>query len=441
MKRTLPSKKNYGSKIFKSISVLFFIMTSIQLSFAQPGQSLNFDGTNDYALTATDIIGTGTSYTKEAWIRVPTVDLGNSAYNFLSQNNGASALYIFQGHVVSGQNSAYPPQVTDPSALVANTWYHVAVTYNEATHTMVLYINGSAVSTATSVNSITSGAQLAIGATYAGYYGYTFNGDMDEVRIWDYARTSGEISANYQCTVPPNSPGLTAYYDFNQGTAGGDNTAISKLIDRTANGNDATLNNFTLNFSSSNFISDAPTLTGECSVVPVRMVSFTGKSANGQVELNWTTATEINNAGFDIERSANGSTGWSNIGYVAGKGNSVGLQHYSFTDANPLDGVNFYRLRQSDMDGHATYSNVVSVKSGNLNAVALYPTIAKSSVQLVSNDAVQFNTPFVIVNNIGKTVQSGTIQSNRQSIDISNLNSGVYFLKIQNQKTLKFIKE
>ncbi len=432
--------KNYLRNCFyKAVIPILAIICTGYGANAQIGHSLNYDGIDDEAITATDVIGTG-SYTKEAWVRFTNL-VASHAYNILSQDNNGSTLLVYNNQLQAAQNPGFPGLATDPATLLTNVWYHVAVTYDAATGTMILYKNGVSVATATSVPNITLGSVLLIGNFNGGGAAYGVDGDLDEVRVWNYARTASEIAFTYNCTVPPNSPGLTLYYDFEQGIANGNNTTITSIVDRTANGNDATLYNFALTGTTSNFTDATPVLTGVCSVVPVKFASFDAKAAGNSVALHWQTATEINSAGFEIERSSNGSTGWQSIGFVSSQGNSVLLNDYSFTDENPASGTNYYRLNQKNADGNSTYSKVVSVSIASANAVKLYPTMAASKINLTVSDRSLLHTHFIILDGNGKRVSEGTIKSNEQTIDVSNLNKGIYFLKIQNGSAFKFLKQ
>ena len=92
----------------------------------------------------------------------------------------------------------------------------------------------------------------------------------------------------------------------------------------------------------------------ENSILPVELSSFTASENAGKSQLEWTTLTETNNRGFQVERSANGSE-WMKIGFVfskASEGNSTQKLQYSYTDNNPLHGDNYYRLKQYDLDNH-----------------------------------------------------------------------------------------
>jgi agmatine/peptidylarginine deiminase len=101
--------------------------------------------------------------------------------------------------------------------------------------------------------------------------------------------------------------------------------------------------------------------------VPVELSSFSASTVGNDVELNWVTASEINNSGFEIERHTERSrsmTSWEKIGFVSGKGTTTEQQFYSFEDGNLLSGKYSYRLKQIDFDGSFEYSNIVEVEVG-----------------------------------------------------------------------------
>ncbi|NUN08890.1 MAG: hypothetical protein HUU54_06920, partial [Ignavibacteriaceae bacterium] len=105
-------------------------------------------------------------------------------------------------------------------------------------------------------------------------------------------------------------------------------------------------------------------VTGDNSL-PVELISFSIKVVNNNIALNWQTATEINNFGFEVERSTDKSN-WSKIGFVQGAGNSNSPKNYSYTDNTAVSGKYFYRLKQVDTDGTFDYSPVVEVDMGIL---------------------------------------------------------------------------
>ena len=96
-------------------------------------------------------------------------------------------------------------------------------------------------------------------------------------------------------------------------------------------------------------------------IIPVELTSFTAGLSGQEVILNWTTATEINNQGFEIERHTTTSN-WETIGYVPGFGTTTEPKTYSYTDDNIVTGTYTYRLKQVDYDGTFSYSDEVEVE-------------------------------------------------------------------------------
>ncbi len=97
-------------------------------------------------------------------------------------------------------------------------------------------------------------------------------------------------------------------------------------------------------------------------VIPVELAAFSAKSHQGKVILNWSTASETNNYGFDVERKAGQSGDWQKIAFVKGNGTTTISHTYTCSDENPAPGSNSYRLRQIDSDGICTYSKTVTLR-------------------------------------------------------------------------------
>lgn len=119
--------------------------------------------------------------------------------------------------------------------------------------------------------------------------------------------------------------------------------------------------------------------------LPITLLSFTGlRMSDTEVDLDWATASEIDNEGFDVEKSINGKD-FIKIGFVQGKGNSTARQAYVFAD-NSAYGSSYYRLRQIDLDGQSKYSSVILI-TGNKNAIlAIYPNPVKDKVSIVGDE-------------------------------------------------------
>jgi hypothetical protein len=116
-----------------------------------------------------------------------------------------------------------------------------------------------------------------------------------------------------------------------------------------------------INISSSNVTLPANHLNNLVnSPLPIELVSFIGRNANDKVLLNWKTATEINNYGFDIQRKSENAE-WQKIDFLAGSGNSNVPREYSYADKNPIAGNVQYRLRQIDISGQCKYYDAIEV--------------------------------------------------------------------------------
>lgn len=234
--------------------------TEVQVNVDKNGATLNFAG--GYVDLPFNMPAT---YTKEAWINVRDFSAVNNIISGGS-SEGEHAIYIPNGVLSSGHNS-YWKAVEDIEPIDAGTWYHVAVTYDLATTTMILYKNGVKIDENNSVFPFT-GNLIRIGAFDQG--GNLFNGAIDEARIWNKVLTQAEIQNNMNCEFSGSQTGLVGYYKFNQGLEGADNSAVSTLTDSSGNGNNGTLINFNLSASSSNWISSSIIQTGNtCTILGV----------------------------------------------------------------------------------------------------------------------------------------------------------------------------
>jgi hypothetical protein len=193
--------------------------------------------------------------------------------------------------------------------------------------------------------------------------------------------------------------------------------------------------------TSTNFI----TVTTRAPALAVDIVAINAKSSQGKNALTWATASEKDNNKFVIERSVNGID-FTAVGEIKGAGSSSTTHNYSFTDATPIVGINYYRLKAIDNKGESTISKVISIlpdrKGGN--NVTIYPNPAHNTLNLDVNSTDSGILPIEITNLMGQVVlsQQATLSagSNVLSLNISSLSSGVYILKINGDKT-RFMKQ
>jgi hypothetical protein len=207
---------------------------------------------------------------------------------------------------------------------------------------MYLYVNGvlEAMGTSASGNiaAFSNTAKLNMGRWSNPQDNYRhFNGNIDEVSIWNVALTASDISnmiANPALVLGNNfnAPGLIGYWNF-------DNLTANSLCACANNG-----------------------VPGAGVTLPVELLSFTAKKDNDRDILKWATASELNNDYFMVEKS-NDMESFETIGTIKGAGNSNELLNYSYTDNDVSQAVNYYRLKQVDYNGAFAYSSVVVVNT------------------------------------------------------------------------------
>ncbi len=237
-----------------AISLLLFLPTLLASQNA-----LNFDGGNDVVQTTYPGVLGSANRTFEAWVNVSPNATANTAIldyglNAVGSRNTFLVNPNNQLVFISGGTNANISSSTN--AVPTGQWAHVAFVLNNGTG--FLYVNGTQVGTGnlTTVNTPSGNATMTIGQRVAGA-SIPFLGSIDEVRVWDVARTNAEIMSTMNtefCVIPPS---LKAYYKFNQGTANGSNTGLTTLNDNSGNGNPGTLSGFTLSGTTSNWVPGA----------------------------------------------------------------------------------------------------------------------------------------------------------------------------------------
>uniref|UniRef100_A0A7V2ZLS7 T9SS type A sorting domain-containing protein n=1 Tax=Ignavibacterium album TaxID=591197 RepID=A0A7V2ZLS7_9BACT len=174
------------------------------------------------------------------------------------------------------------------------------------------------------------------------------------------------------------------------------------------------------------------------SIVPVELTSFNASITGTNVLLKWTTATEINNSGFDIERRTQNSE-WKKIGFVSGAGTTSEKQSYVFSDKNLNRGKYQYRLKQIDFDGTFEYSKTVEVEIVSPSKFELtqnYPNPFNPTTSISFTIPQAGNVKLAVYNLLGQEVavlvnefrDAGTYDV---EFNASNLNSGVYLYKLE----------
>ncbi len=182
---------------------------------------------------------------------------------------------------------------------------------------------------------------------------------------------------------------------------------------------------------------------GGCNTLPIELISFTAiKNVKGRrVDLFWQTMSETDNDYFTVERSKD-AMHWEDVCQTKGAGNSSTILDYYEADYSPLNGVNYYRLKQTDFNGEFAYSPVVSIVQNNTENLLVYPNPVSTNEQLVVSFPDKYNgvQQILICDLSGKSVLEieRDVTSVHQLIVTlpSDLASGAYYLFAGDEKSI-----
>ncbi len=175
------------------------------------------------------------------------------------------------------------------------------------------------------------------------------------------------------------------------------------------------------------------------SAMPVELSTFDLRKYQYKTHLTWSTASELNNSHFDIQRSAD-SRNWETIGTVQGNGTTLEPQEYDFTDREPLPGMNYYRLWQVDYDGNFEYSKVISMDFNNGGRPPeIYPNPASKELFLRLPEAGENSLSATIFDLNGRAWIQQTLSNN--AVNVSTLPEGVYFIKVETESRRVLLRE
>jgi hypothetical protein len=234
---------------------------------------------------------------------------------------------------------------------------------------------------------------------------------FDQLTVAGTATVGGTLTVNFGSFTP--NMGQT----FQIIDAGGNAGSFSNIVETPA----------TIVLSYTNGV-----LTVESGGLPVELTSFTARLHDQSVKLDWQTASELNNRGFQVERSTDGKR-WTDIGFVAGHGTTAQAMHYYFYDEKPMSGTNYYRLRQMDFDGWSEYSPIVVANAGAASRpMALFPNPAPGgATALYLPEAPVGDAVLEVFDALGRPVFRQSIllageQPLRLPIDLHHLLPGSY---------------
>jgi hypothetical protein len=215
-------------------------------------------------------------------------------------------------------------------------------------------------------------------------------------------------------------------------------TTAESTLNRIIRINDtsASVTAVTLAIATSNTIFRGVAYTPGTTTLPVKFTHFKAALQNNETILNWGTSSEINNKGFEIEKSLDGEN-FESIGFVAGKGNSNKINKYAFVDPNYSAATQYYRLKQIDFDGNFEYSNQLTVSNQEEPIFNISPNPFENEISIMgSNNEEKINAEIIDIN--GKVKISATGNGN-VSLNANELANGIYFIRVNNGEKV-FVK-
>jgi BspA type Leucine rich repeat region (6 copies)/Concanavalin A-like lectin/glucanases superfamily/Secretion system C-terminal sorting domain/Ig-like domain CHU_C associated len=240
------------------------VWKDFNIKLPDPATHLNFDGVNDYVvLPLNNTVIPTTNFTHEFWFQ--TTDLDGTLFTASTGNPTAQSGWDRSIYLENGKVSAYIfngslNTITSPLSYNDGNWHHLAQVVN-ATGSF-LYVDGAVVASNTVAASVyNSNTEVVLGVSPLANGSY-FEGNIDDVRIWNVAKTADQIAGSRNCEITGLESGLVAYYKCNQGFDAEPNTALTTLTDATANANHGTINGFALTGTTSNFLAGSPINTG-----------------------------------------------------------------------------------------------------------------------------------------------------------------------------------
>jgi hypothetical protein len=174
--------------------------------------------------------------------------------------------------------------------------------------------------------------------------------------------------------------------------------------------------------------------------LPITLLSFTAEVEDGHVQLKWITASEINNDYFNIEHSKDGVI-FTSINKIRGAGNSMQSLNYSSIHHPPIEGISYYRLKQTDYDGQTSYSKIVAVDFNTSDfTLDIYPNPFSKKTTFNTNVNLK-DASLIVYNSQGEVEEIKNISGQTFTFQRNNLRSGLYWIKLVQKNKVMAIKK
>ena len=448
--------------LYKIVFTAWCICCISQIASAQNQNALDFDGINDQlvAANASSLITGSTQISIACWVYprnpAPTFPDFDGIIGF--RDNLFTDFYLLQYSANSIEarftNSSGIQYNIVSQGLQLNTWQHYAMTYDGSY--LRVYRNGMITESIAASGSINNSTQpfLVGNQIYQGT-NYYLDGKVDEVGLWNRALTDQEIKCLYQNKIDVNSAGLQIYYDFNVGTAGGNNTSIGVIPDRKLQIN-GSLQGFALNGTGSNLVAGIDNTNNITQVLcSGQTYTFNGQTLT-QAGVYTATLTSAANCDSVVKLTIikNDTSVTQNQNVLTAVQTGATYQWINCITHAPLAGGNNQSFSPTINGSYAVVitANGCSDTSGCRNITVtglndlksaqtlLLPNPAFNSFTIITNQSVT-GAEIIISDVSGKMIKqfAASIQQQMQ-FDISDLNKGVYWVSFKDGKQAAVFK-
>lgn len=417
-----------------TVRYFFYVLTFVAWGAVGVGSVHAQTTGNEWAVDVTEgyieavgVEGPGAEFTVEIWVNPAFVSFGPRKIIGIT-DEGPDAGFVIgkdgEGAVtfeVWDENNNYYPLTG--GTLAQGEWAHIALTYDEADETLTGYLNGEQTAQRTDVPSVSNpNDTLTMGVDPWSQDSEYFDGQFDEVRIWNIERSQSEIQNTMNTPLGGDESGLTHYYSLEEGS-GSTAYDVTGDVDGT-------------------FMGDASWVDNNVAPLPVEVAGFEAVPSDGEVVLTWRTLSETNNSQFRIERKATEQHAWTQVGSRTSKaqgGTTTDPLRYSFTDdAIPFEAETLsYRLVQKDLDGTESTVGERTVTIGGPERFTVHgntPNPVRGQTRIRYEVPAQTHVTVSVHDMLGRKVRTLVDQKQKGYQEVSftpeRLSSGVYLYRV-----------